>query len=137
MRHIEVALRSYQRSHKIPIPVSAYNQPTRVENRPKNTNRLYFVSWATHLPGCTVTVLYHQTPQPRFHSPDATAMVSSTPQFNSLDTTATVSFTRRHSHGFIYQKPQPWFHSPDTTATVYFTRYYSHGFICQQKAQGS
>ena len=179
MRQIEVALRIYQRSHKIPIPVSAQNQPTRIENRPKTTNRLYFFpgpliykavqsrslitrhhsygfihqtqqpdtksrfpttrrhSHGFISPEIKATILYHQTPPPRYRSPDntvifsftryqshccispdATAMVLFTSRYHSPDATAMVSITSRYQ-------------SPDTIATVSFTRRHSHGFIHQ------
>lgn len=138
---IEVDLRSYQRNHKIPISVSAQNQPIRVKSRPKNAKMLYFFprllfsrlySHNFISPDTIATVSFtrqhnqtpnpvsdHQTPQPRFH-------IASNQSHDSMSPTAKakVSCTRQHSHDFIHQTSKHCFISPDATAMVSFTSWF-------------
>ena len=128
MRKIEVALRIDQRSHKILIPVSAQNQPTRVENRPKTAKRLYF------FPG----PLIYQAVQSRFRITRHHSH-SFIHQIRQPDTKARFPITRRHGHGSIspeikatiiyHQPPPPRFRSPGNTFMFSFTRHQSHCFI--------
>ena len=127
--------------------MSTQSQPTRVENRPKNAYRLFFfpgpliyqaIQSLFHITRHHSHDFIHQTPQPRFHSPDSTAIHQSpvsyyqTPQprfhiirnqsqdFISPSATAKASFARQHSHVFIHQISKPLFH---------ITRRHSHGII--------